>query len=167
MRSHSAVTAALGHESVRHRVHNNMITINGQKSGTVAGEFLSPSISCLWEPPLATQPFSPMTIRFFIPAGSLTEAPSISPDEALQAAGKGLKSSMSAAEAAAILKSSDKSTTEVESTRVPCYDAMNRRPQHTGGHLCFLFDAAGVVNAIASGKETLNSCDLRNTYLHL
>jgi cysteinyl-tRNA synthetase len=150
--------AALGYESVRYWVHNNMITINGQKMARSLGNFITLDQLFSGNHPLLTQSFSPMTIRFFILQAHYRSTLDFS-DEALQAAGKGLKKLMSAAETAATLKPSDKSTTEVESIRKKCYDAMND-DLSTPKVISTLFDAAGVVNAIASGKETLNACDL-------
>ena len=59
-------TAALGHESVRYWMHNNMITINGQKMGKSLGNFITLEEFFTGNHKLLTQPFSPMTIRFFI-----------------------------------------------------------------------------------------------------
>ena len=150
--------AALGHESVRYWVHNNMITINGQKMARSLGNFITLDQLFTGNHPLLTQPFSPMTIRFFILQAHYRSTLDFS-DEALQAAGKGLKKLMIASETAATLKPADKSTTEVESIRKKCYDAMND-DLSTPKVISTLFDAAGIVNSVATGKEALNACDL-------
>ena len=50
-------TAALGHDSARYWVHNNMITINGQKMGKSLGNFItsksfSPAVTNCWRRPI-------------------------------------------------------------------------------------------------------------------
>jgi len=55
-----------GKESVRYWMHNNMITINGQKMGKSLGNFIT--LTDLFEGTndLLEQAYSPMTIRFFM-----------------------------------------------------------------------------------------------------
>jgi cysteinyl-tRNA synthetase len=150
-------SAALGHESVRYWVHNNMITINGQKMARSLGNFITLDQLFTGNHPLLTRAFSAMTIRFFILQAHYRSTLDFS-DDALQAATKGLKKLMSAMESAATLKLSDKSTVDVESLRTKCYDAMNN-DLGTPQVIATLFEAAGVVNNVASGKETINKCD--------
>ena len=59
-------TAALGKETVKYWMHNNMITINGQKMGKSLGNFITLEEFFTGNHPLLTQAFSPMTVRFFI-----------------------------------------------------------------------------------------------------
>jgi cysteinyl-tRNA synthetase len=151
-------SAALGHESVRYWVHNNMITINGQKMARSLGNFITLDQLYTGNHHLLSQAFSAMTIRFFILQAHYRSTLDFS-DEALQAAGKGLKKLLTAMNSAAALKPSDKSTVDVESLRVKCYDAMNN-DLGTPQVIATLFEAAAVVNSIASGNETINSCDL-------
>ena len=150
--------AALGKESVRFWVHNNMITINGQKMARSLGNFITLDQLFTGKHPLLSQPFSPMTIRFFILQAHYRSTLDFS-DEALQAAGKGLKKLMTAADICASLKPSDKSTVEVESLRKKCYDAMND-DLSTPKVISTLFEAAALVSSVAAGRETINSCDL-------
>ena len=58
--------AALGKETVKYWMHNNMITINGQKMGKSLGNFITLDEFFTGNHPLLSQPFAPMTIRFFI-----------------------------------------------------------------------------------------------------
>jgi len=58
--------AALGHESVKYWLHNNMVTINGQKMGKSLGNFITLDEFFTGSHPSLTQQYSPMTIRFFI-----------------------------------------------------------------------------------------------------
>ena len=58
--------AALGHESVKYWLHNNMVTINGQKMGKSLGNFITLDEFFTGSHASLTRAYSPMTIRFFI-----------------------------------------------------------------------------------------------------
>ncbi len=58
--------AAQGKPMVRYWMHNNMITINGQKMGKSLGNFITLEQFFTGEHPTLNQPYSPMTVRFFI-----------------------------------------------------------------------------------------------------
>ena len=88
--------ASRGTQGVRYWVHNNMITINGQKMGKSLGNFITlPQLFSGGHPKL-DQAYSPMTIRFFILQAHYRGTLDFS-NEALQAAEKGLKRLMQAA----------------------------------------------------------------------
>lgn len=55
-----------GHETVRYWMHNNMITINGQKMGKSLGNFITLEQFFTGSHEKLDQAYSPMTIRFFI-----------------------------------------------------------------------------------------------------
>jgi cysteinyl-tRNA synthetase len=78
-------------------MHNNMITINGQKMASRWGTS-SPSTSFSAVPPkMLEQAYSPMTIRFFILQAHYRSTVDFS-NEALQAAEKGFQKLMKAIE---------------------------------------------------------------------
>ena len=79
--------ASRGTQGVHYWVHNNMITINGQKMGKSLGNFIT--LQDLFGK------YSPMTIRFFILQAHYRSTLDFS-DEALQAAEKGYKRLMQA-----------------------------------------------------------------------
>ncbi len=83
-------TVTRGKDSVRYWMHNNLITINGQKMGKSLGNFITLEELFNGTHPLLTQPFHPMTIRFFILQAHYRRTLDFS-NEALVAAGKGLK----------------------------------------------------------------------------
>ncbi|MBP5171023.1 MAG: cysteine--tRNA ligase, partial [Bacteroidales bacterium] len=58
--------ASQGEDMVRYWMHNNMITINGQKMGKSLGNFITLDQFFQGSHPLLSQPYSAMTIRFFI-----------------------------------------------------------------------------------------------------
>ena len=93
--------ASTGHAPCRYWMHNNMITINGQKMGKSLGnfitldEFFSGSHKDKDGKEMLEQPYSPMTIRFFILQAHYRGTLDFSND-ALQAAEKGYKRLMQA-----------------------------------------------------------------------
>ncbi|MEX0982252.1 MAG: cysteine--tRNA ligase [Bacteroidales bacterium] len=58
--------AGYGKEKVRYWMHNNMITINGQKMGRSLGNFITLDQLFTGDHQLLKKSFDPMTIRFFI-----------------------------------------------------------------------------------------------------
>ena len=88
--------ASRGTQGVRYWVHNNMITIGGQKMGKSLGNFITLPQLFSGDHPKLTQAYSPMTVRFFILQAHYRGTLDFS-NEALQAAGKGLGRLMQAA----------------------------------------------------------------------
>ena len=83
-------TVTRGEHSVRYWMHNNLITINGQKMGKSLGNFITLEELFSGKHPLLTQAFHPMTVRFFILQAHY-RGPLDFSNDALVAAGKGLK----------------------------------------------------------------------------
>ena len=81
-------TAALGKDSARYWVHNNMITIDGQKMGKSYGNFITMEELFNGKHAKLEQAYSPMTIRFFILQAHYRSTLDFS-NAALQAAEKG------------------------------------------------------------------------------
>ena len=77
-------------EPAKYWMHNNMITINGKKMGKSYNNVIKLTEMFSGNHPLLTQPFSPMTIRFFILQTHYRSKLDFS-SEALVAAEKGLK----------------------------------------------------------------------------
>ena len=88
--------ASRGTQGVHYWVHNNMITIGGQKMGKSLGNFITLPELFSGNHPLLSQAYSPMTIRFFILQAHYRGTLDFSND-ALQAAEKGLKRILQAA----------------------------------------------------------------------
>ena len=85
-----------GTQGVHYWVHNNMVTINGQKMGKSLGNFITLPELFSGEHKVLTQAYTPMTIRFFILQAHYRSTLDFS-NEALQAAEKGYKRIMQAA----------------------------------------------------------------------
>jgi cysteinyl-tRNA synthetase len=82
--------AATGKMPVRYWMHNNMITINGQKMGKSLGNAVSLEEFFNGNHPLLEKAYSPMTIRFFFLQAHYRGTLDFG-NEALQAAEKGLR----------------------------------------------------------------------------
>ncbi len=87
--------ASRGTQGVHYWVHNNMITIGGQKMGKSLGNFITLPELFSGSHPKLSQAYSPMTIRFFVLQAHYRGTLDFSND-ALQAAEKGLKRLMQA-----------------------------------------------------------------------
>jgi len=84
-----------GKDPVNYWMHNNMITINGQKMSKSLGNTITISQMFNGDHPLLEQAYSPMTVRFFILQTHYRSTLDFS-NEALQAAEKGLQRLMNA-----------------------------------------------------------------------
>ncbi|MDO6391992.1 cysteine--tRNA ligase [Pontibacter sp. BT731] len=80
-------------DAARYWVHNNMITVNGQKMGKSLGNFINLSELFSGNHQMLEQAYSPMTIRFFILQAHYRSTLDFS-NEALQAAQKGYRKLM-------------------------------------------------------------------------
>ena len=87
--------ASRGTGGVHYWVHNNMITINGQKMGKSLGNFITLPELFSGRHAKLDQAYSPMTVRFFILQAHYRSTLDFS-NEALQAAEKGYKRLMAA-----------------------------------------------------------------------
>ena len=87
--------ASRGTQGVHYWVHNNMITIGGQKMGKSLGNFITLPQLFAGDHPKLDQAYSPMTVRFFILQAHYRGTLDFS-NEALQAAEKGYKRLMAA-----------------------------------------------------------------------
>ncbi len=95
-------TAALGHASVRYWMHNNMITIGGQKMAKSLGNYITLDQLFTGNHPMLEQAYSPMTMRFFV-LQSHYRSPVDFSNEPLKAAEKGYRRLMNALAAARAL----------------------------------------------------------------
>lgn len=149
---------ALGHESVRYWMHNNMITINGQKMGKSLGNFITLEEFFTGKHPSLEKAYSPMTIRFFILQAHYLSTVDFS-NEALQASEKGLARLMNAVARLNSLQAGSTSTMDISGLRTDCEAAMND-DLNTPIVLSHLFEATKVINQVHDGKASLNEVDL-------
>ncbi len=146
-------------EPCKYWLHNNMITINGQKMGKSLGNFITLNDFFTGNHPSLEKAYTPMTIRFFILQAHYRSTLDFS-NEALQAAEKGLKRLMQAMDTLKKLKPSTNSTSDISQLSNKCYEAMND-DFNSPIVIANLFDAVRIINAINDGKETISADDLQ------
>jgi cysteinyl-tRNA synthetase len=151
-------TAANGKESVRYWMHNNMITIGGQKMGKSLGNFITLEEFFTGSHKFLDQAYSPMTVRFFILQAHYRSTVDFS-NEALQASEKGFQRLMNAVEVLNKIKASDTSTVDLKAFEDKCYTAMND-DLNSPILISHLFDMVRQINSVADGKEQINQADL-------
>ena len=153
-------TAALGKESVRYWMHNNMITINGQKMARSLGNYITLDQLFNGNNPMLEQPYSPMTIRFFILQAHYRSTVDFS-NEALQAAEKGFQRLFKSIETLKKLNPSDVSTVNINELSKKCYEALDD-DLNSPVLLSHLFEAVKYINSVNDRTEKLNSSDLNS-----
>ena len=150
--------ASQGDDMVRYWMHNNMITINGQKMGKSYNNFINLSEFFAGSHPLLEQPYSPMTIRFFILQAHYRSTVDFG-NEALQASEKGLNRLLEAWSNLERITPSDASTVDVSNLRAKCYEAMND-DLNTPIVISHLFDSARLINQVTDKKANISAADL-------
>jgi cysteinyl-tRNA synthetase len=151
-------TASLGHETVRYWMHNNMITIDGQKMARSLGNFITLRELFTGSHPVLKQAYSPMTIRFFILQAHYRSTIDFS-NEALQASEKGLERLMTAVKTLTELVPSPNSTIEINSLKEKCFAALND-DLNSPIAIAHLFDGVKMINSIKAGNEQISKADL-------
>ena len=145
-------------DPAKYWMHNNMITINGQKMGKSLGNAVNLAQFFSGEHDLLERAYSPMTIRFFILQAHYRSTVDFSND-ALQAAEKGMNKLMNVFETLENLIASDHSTVDVTSLREKCYKAMND-DFNTPILISHLFDGVRIINSAKNGNEHINANDI-------
>ncbi|WP_423129833.1 cysteine--tRNA ligase [Gaoshiqia sp. Z1-71] len=150
--------AAHGHDAVRYWMHNNMITLNGQKMGKSLGNAISLDEFFEGNHPSLEKAYSPMTIRFFMLTAHYRSTLDFS-NEALLAAEKGLERLLKAAETLEQLQAGEQSTVDVAGLKQKCYAAMND-DLNSPVAMAHLFDGVKLINSVADGKAAVSAADL-------
>jgi cysteinyl-tRNA synthetase len=153
-------TAALGKESVHYWMHNNMITINGQKMARSLGNFITLDQLFSGDHPALDKAYSPMTIRFFILQAHYRSTIDFS-NEALQAAEKGFQKLMKAVESLGKLKPSDHSTVDISKLKEKCYEALDD-DLNSPVLLSHLFEGVRIVNSVIDSSEKIDAPGLES-----
>ena len=147
-----------GHDAVRYWMHNNMITINGQKMGKSLGNFITLDEFFTGDHPLLEQAYSPMTVRFFILQAHYRGTVDFS-NEALKGAEKALQRLLEAYRRIAALKPSATSQVDVAALSGKCYEAMDD-DLNTPIVIATLFEAASLINKINDGTLAATQHDI-------
>lgn len=151
-------TAARGEGGIRYWMHNNMITINGQKMGKSLGNFITLPELFSGDHKLLQQAYSPMTIRFFILQAHYRSTLDFS-NEALIAAEKGYKRLFNAKKDLDSIKLTTADLTkEVEDIYNDVYSALCD-DLNTPIAIAKLFDAVRLINSAKDGSISLSKED--------
>jgi len=154
--------AANGKMPVRYWMHNNMITLNGQKMGKSLGNAVSLEEFFTGENPILEQAYTPMTIRFFIMQAHYRSTLDFS-NEALQAAEKGYRRMMAAMEVLDKLEANANNEGSVDTGKLKdkCYEAMND-DFNSPVLIAHLFDGVKTINSIKDGKLKIDQENLQS-----
>ena len=148
--------ASQGEQMVRYWMHNNMITINGQKMGKSLGNFITLDEFFNGSHEKLEQAYSPMTIRFFILQAHYRSTVDFS-NEALQASQKGLERLMEAfAQMERVEPVAGGALNEAFAAELSekCYAALDD-DFNSPIMISHLFDACRVINQLADKKQTI------------
>lgn len=171
--------ASRGTQGVRYWVHNNMITINGQKMGKSLGNFITLPELFAGTHKALEQAYSPMTVRFFILQAHYRGTLDFSND-ALKAAEKGYRRIMQAAKDLFSLAGTKEpsyaygefcqdiapdtcpegTSKEVHDIYEATYEALCD-DLNTPVALSHLFDAVKLINSAKDGKAKLSGTDMK------
>jgi cysteinyl-tRNA synthetase len=146
-----------GKESVRYWMHNNMITINGQKMGKSLGNAILLEEFFTGNHKLLDKAYSPMTIRFFILQAHYRSPLDFS-NEALSATEKGLERLREGIKNLKKIVPSEKSTIDPGKIEKNFYEAMND-DMNSPVAISHLFDGIRDINSVIAGNDSLTASD--------
>lgn len=153
--------AANGKQQARFWIHNNMVTIEGQKMARSLNNFITLNQLFTGTHEKLSQGYSPMTIRFFVLQAHYRSTLDFS-DQALKAAQKGYARLMKSIKILESIDSSVKSSFNVIDLINNCYNSMNDDLNFSEA-LAGLFEISKYIYLMQEKKESLNNDDL--TYL--
>lgn len=147
-----------GSDPAKYWIHNNMITINGQKMGKSLNNFITLNEFFSGKHEALEQAYSSMTIRFFILQAHYRSTLDFS-NEALIASEKGLSKLMNASETLQKLNAGEKSDFDVLALKQKCYEALND-DFNSPILIAHLFEAVKWINSVNDGKAVLLKADI-------
>lgn len=151
-------TIGLGHEPCKYWIHNNLVTINGQKMSKSLGNFITLDELFSGHHQGLDKAYSPMTIRFFILQAHYRSTLDFS-NEALQASEKGLDRLMQSFKMMEKIQPATKTSFDIKGWYTKCYDHLND-DMNTALLIADLFEAVKFIYLANEKKETITSPDL-------
>ena len=148
---------AFGKEPAKYWLHNNMITIGGQKMGKSLGNFITLNEFFSGSHPKLDKAYSPMTIRFFILQAHYRSTLDFS-NEALSAAEKGMKKLFETQRTINNLPTSNTTSVDFNAVFTKCIEAMCD-DFNTPVVIANMFEISRLVNLISDKKETITEQD--------
>lgn len=150
--------AGIGNDHVKYWMHNNMITIDGQKMARSLNNFITLNELFSGKHEKLDMAYDPMTVRFFVLQAHYRSTLDFS-NEALQASEKGLNRLFEGIESLNKIKATNESTVNVAELEEKCYEAMND-DLNSPILIAHLFDGIKMINLILEDKEKINDKDL-------
>jgi cysteinyl-tRNA synthetase len=141
-------------------MHNNMITINGQKMGRSLGNFITLNQFFTGTHEMLHREYHPMTIRLFILQAHYRSTLDFS-NEALEASEKGLMRLLKAMDELNSIQSGSKSSVDVTHLKESCVKAMDD-DLNTPVLIAHLFDGVKWINGLSEGRHSISSQDLES-----
>ena len=149
--------AATGKSPVNYWLHANMLTLNGKKMAKSTGNFILPEKIFTGENDILAKAFSPSVVRFFVLQAHYRSILDFS-SEALMASEKGYNRLMEAYDSIKNLKTSAKTSFDLQEWKQSCYDALND-DFNSPILIARLFDIVKTINSIKDEKETISEAD--------
>ncbi|WP_107040187.1 cysteine--tRNA ligase [Brumimicrobium mesophilum] len=153
-------TAANGSKPVNYWMHANMLTLNGKKMSKSTGNTLLPEELFSGDNEVLGRAYHPIVVRFFMMQAHYASVLDFSA-EALNSSEKGFLRLMEAMKILEEIKTSKKSSFDVEGLIMKFYNAMND-DFNTPILVAHLFDAAKYIQAVNLGKETISESDKKD-----
>ncbi len=152
--------AANGKDPVKYWMHNNMVTINGQKMGKSLGNFIILDDFFAGTHKLLDRAYEPMTIRFFMLQAHYRSNVDFSND-ALLAAQKGFEKLMKAVDTLRSIKTVENSNSDFDvlQWRNKCYAALDD-DFNSPILIANLFDAVKYINSVKNEKANIDAKSL-------
>ncbi len=157
-------TVANGVAPAKYWMHNNMITIGGQKMGKSLGNFITLEQFFTGDHEKLDKAYSPMTIRFFILQAHYRSTLDFG-NEALQAAEKGFARLSEAMNNLDKINASNESDVNISEFEEKCYGALSD-DLNSPILIANLFDAVKMINNLIAGNSKISAKDLAH-FKHL
>ena len=155
--------AGHGKPSVRYWMHNNMITINGQKMGRSLGNFITLDQFFNGDHEMLDRAYHPMTIRFFILQAHYRSTIDFS-NEALQASHKGLEKLLKAVGLLETIRPASAASVKVDELVSQCREAL-LDDMNTAILIARLFDGVKMIHSLADGNDSIDTGGLEKLTL--
>lgn len=155
--------AGYGHDLAKYWLHNNMVTVNGQKMGKSLGNFITLKEIFSGKHEVLEKAYSPMTVRFFILQAQYRSTVDFS-NEALKAAGKAYNRIMNGLRILKQLSYISQPATNTEAIKNikeacdGCYSGMND-DFNTAVTISHLFNLLKKINAYQLNNSLLGELD--------
>lgn len=152
--------AANGQEHVKYWMHNNMITIEGQKMAKSLNNFITLKELFSGNHERLERAYSPNTMRLFVLQAHYRSTLDFS-NEALQAAEKGYQRLMNAIATLEKITPKKESTVSFANSKDAFYKAMND-DLNTSIAISHLFDIVKTINSVNDDRESLSTEDYKD-----